>query len=312
MKKDFLTLDDIKRSEILEIFELANKLKKRPFSKVLKNKSFVLMFFKPSTRTRLSFEIGIQQLGGNSIYVDSQTTQVSRGETPEDTAKIIERYADCLISRVYSHSILQRMAASTDKPVINALSDLSHPCQILSDLFTIRETFKDLKGLKLAYIGDGNNVCNSLLLGCSKMGMDITVACPQGYEPNEDMVKIAKGYSQITKSKIEIVIDPEKAVKNANVVYTDAFYSMGQEEEKEKRMQVFLPKYQVNLELMKKAEPGAIFMHCLPAHRENEVTSELLDSNRSVVFDQAENRLHVQKALLIKVLGLDKVYPVLS
>ncbi|MBS3052528.1 MAG: ornithine carbamoyltransferase [Candidatus Aenigmarchaeota archaeon] len=312
MKKDFLTLDDIKRSKMLEIFELASKLKKKPFSKVLANKSFVLLFFKHSTRTRLSFEIGIEQLGGNSFYVDGEKTQMFRSETPEDTANSIERYVDCLIVRLYSHITLQRISSNLDKPVINALSDLSHPCQILSDLFTIREVFKDLKGLKLAYIGDGNNVCNSLLLGCSKMGMDITVACPQGYEPNEEMIKIAKGYSQITKSKIEIVIDPEKAVKNANVVYTDAFYSMGQEEEKEKRMKVFLPKYQVNLELMEKAEPGAIFMHCLPAHRENEVTSELLDSNRSVVFDQAENRLHVQKALLIKILGLDKVYPILS
>ncbi len=312
MKKYFLTLDDIKRSEMLEIFEMAARLKKKPFSKVLQNKSFTLLFFKPSTRTRLSFEVGIQQLGGNSFYVAGETTQMSRNETPEDTARTLERYVDCLIIRLHEHSVLEKMANNFDKPIINALSDLAHPCQVLSDLFTIKENLKELKGLKLAYIGDGNNVCNSLLLGCSKMGMDITVACPEGYEPNQNMINTAKGYSQITKSKIEISREPEEAVKEANVVYTDTFCSMGYESERERRMKAFFPKYQVNNALMNKAEPDSIFMHCLPAHRGEEVTDDVIDGSRSIVFDQAENRLHVQKALLVKILGLEKLHPVLS
>jgi len=303
MRKDFLTLDDIKKQEIFEIFKIAERLKKRPYNNWLKYKNLILLFFKLSTRTRTSFQIGIEQMGGKAYYVDAKQTQLSRGETSEDMANCLERYTDGMIIRAYSHNTLERIAQALDKPVINALSDLAHPCQILSDLFTIKEKFKHFKGLKLAYIGDGNNVCNSLLLGCSKVGIDISVACPPDFEPNRDIIHRAIDYTKITKSDIMLTEDPIKAVKNANIIYNDTFISMGDEKNKKKRLKAFLPKYQVNDKLLNQAASDVLYMHPLPAHRGEEVTANVIDGPRSIIFDQAENRLHVQKALLVKMMG---------
>lgn len=304
MKKDLLTLDDLNKNDILEILDLTKELKKKPINDFLAGKVFCLLFEKASTRTRVSFESGIQQMGGSSLFLDKRTSQMSRGETIEDTAKVLERYVDGIISRVFSHKTLEIMSGSTNIPVINALSDLTHPCQILSDLFTIKEKFGDFKGLKLAYVGDGNNVCNSLLLGCSKVGIDISVACPKGYEPDKKILKLAKNYTKVTKSKVILNTEPKNVVRDANIVYTDTFVSMGQEKEKGKRLKIFKPKYQVTKKLLKLAASDALFMHCLPAHRGEEVTPEVIDGPRSIVFDQAGNRLPTQKALLLKLLRI--------
>lgn len=302
MKKDLLTLDDLKREEILELLDLAEKLKKDPISNILKGKVFCLLFEKSSTRTRISFESGIQQMGGSSIYMDKSTSQLSRGESVEDTAKVLDRYVDAVVARVFSHKTLEIMAKSMNKNVINALSDLTHPCQILADLLTIKERFGSFSGLKLVYVGDGNNVCNSLLLGCAKVGMDISVACPKGYEPDKKIVKLAKDYSKITGSKVSVGTEPKSAVKDARIIYNDTFISMGDEKEKSKKLKVFIPKYQVTNKLFKLAAPDAVYMHCLPAHRGEEVLPEVIDGPKSIVFDQAENRLHAQKALLTKMM----------
>ncbi len=303
MKKDFLTLDDIKREELLEMLDSTAELKKKPINNHLKNKVLCLIFEKPSTRTKVSFETGIIHMGGQYVFLDKNTIQLSRGESVEDTAKVLERYNDAIIARVFSHKSLEIMSKKTDIPIINALSDLSHPCQILADLFTIKEKFKSFRGLKLAYIGDGNNVCNSLLLGCAKVGIDISVGSPKGYEPNKEMTQLAKNYTKISKSKVSITEDPVSAVKNANIVYNDTFISMGDEKEKDKRMKAFIPKYQVTENLLEKAASDVLYMHCLPAHRGKEVTSEVIDGPRSIIFDQAENRMHVQKALMSKMMG---------
>jgi ornithine carbamoyltransferase len=306
MKKDFLSFDDIKRTEIFNILDLAEELKKKPLGKQLHGKTFCLYFEKPSLRTRISFETGIGQLGGTSIYLDKNTTQISRGETMEDTARTLNRYVDAIIVRVFSHETLEIMSKNTDIHVINALSDLTHPCQILSDLLTIREKFGSFEDLKLAYVGDGNNVCNSLLLGCSKVGIDINVACPKEYQPNTNIIHRAIDFTKITKSDINIMEDPVEAVKNANIVYTDTWVSMGQVSEREKKLKVFSPKYQVNRKLLNFAASNVLFMHCLMAHRGEEVTHDVIDGLRSIVWDQAENRLHAQKALLVKMMGKNR------
>ncbi len=307
VKKDFLSVDDLRREEILEIFELSSKLKKQPFNALFKNKIFCLYFEKPSTRTRMSFDVGIKQLGGETVYIDKVTSQLARGETVEDTVKTLERYVNAgIIARVNSHDTLVTMAKITDLKVINALSYLEHPCQTLADLFTIKEKFHSFEGLKLAFVGDANNVCNSLLLGCSKVGMNMTVACPEKHEPDKNILQLAQNYAKITKAKIEVIRNPKKAVEGANVVYTDTFVSMGDEAEEEERLKTFLPDYQVNTKLMDMARKDTLFMHPLPAHRGQEVTSDVLDGYRSIVFDQAENRLHTQKALLIKMFALER------
>lgn len=303
MKKNFLTLDDIKREEIFEVLELTIKIKKRPIRNYLKNRILFLFFENPSIKTKVSFESGIKQLGGETIYLDKNSIQLFRGESVGDTAKVLERYCDGIIARVYSHKSLEIIARVTNIPVINALSDLTHPCQILSDLFTIHEKFKTFKGLKLAYVGDGNNVCNSLLLGCSKVGIDISVACPRGFEPDKKILQLAKNYSKITKSEIEITTEPKTAVEGANIIYNDTFISMGDEKEAQKRLKVFTPKYQVTEKLLKHASSDVLYMHCLPAHRGQEVVPGVIDGPHSIVFDQAENRMHTQKALLTKMIG---------
>jgi len=256
------------------------------------------MFEKPSTRTRLSFETAMFQLGGNTIYLNSNDLQISRGESIQDTAKTISLYVDCLVARVYSHKTIVELAQNCKIPVINGLSDLYHPCQILADLMTILEYKKSFRGLTLSWIGDGNNVCNDLLIGCAKMGLNIKAAIPEGYDPPLEILKIVTRESKLKSTDFTILRDPIEAVKNADIVVTDTFVSIGKEKEDEKRRSTFIPKYQVNDKLMSYSKDDAIFMHCLPAKRGQEVTSEVIDGSKSVVWDEAENRLHVQKSLL--------------
>lgn len=308
MLKDFLSINDIKREEMLELFKLTDKLKKYPNSDVLKNKIFCLYFEKPSTRTRLSFEIGIKQLGGEVVFLDKITSQLSRGEPLEDTIRTIERYAHAIVARVFSHKDLELMAKISKMNVINALSDLEHPCQALADVYTIKEKFRTLKDIRIAFVGDGSdNVLHSLLLAVTKLGMHINIACPKGYEPNKDILERAKTQAKISGSNISIMRDPVKAVKDVHIVYTDVFVSMGQEKETQKRLKKFLPKYRVTQQLLDKAG-SALFMHCLPAHRGQEVDDKVIEDIRSIVFDQAENRLHTQKALILKLLNLEQMY----
>jgi len=304
-KRDLLTLQDFTANEIHEILEATKRFKEETASdeekNVLSGKSIILLFQKSSTRTRVSLEVAVSHLGGHPIYLGWSESQLGRGETIADTARVLSRYVDAIVARVYRQADLVEMAKYAEIPVINALSDLYHPCQIIADLYTMWEKFGYLEGLKVAYIGDGNNVCNSLLIGCSKMGIDISVACPKGYEPASEAVDSAKKNSEETGSKVKVLHDPFEAVRDADVVYTDTFVSMGDEIEREERLAVFLPKYQVNAELMKAASPDVLFMHCLPAHRNEEVTDEVIDGPHSIVWDEAENRLHTAKAILAKI-----------
>ena len=301
--RDILSLDELSSKEIdlvLKRSALLARQKRTP--QLLKGKTVALIFQKPSTRTRISFETAVAQLGGHPIYLSWSEMQLGRGETISDTARVLERYVDAIMARVYSHEDLVTLAETADIPVINGLSDRSHPCQILADLLTLIQYKKRLKGLKLAYIGDGNNVCNSLLVGCAKTGVNITIARPQGYGPDPDAVRNAKKAAEQTGSTVNITEDSAEAAKDADAIYTDTFVSMGMETEKETRLSTFIPKYQVNKQLMSLARPGAIFLHCLPAHRGDEVTEEVIDGPQSAVWDEAENRLHTAKALLSLIL----------
>jgi ornithine carbamoyltransferase len=312
--KNILSLQDINSEEILSVLELASNLKKESKSnsklsnQLLKGKVLGMIFQKPSTRTRVSFETAMYQMGGNAVYMDANEIQLSRGESVEDTARTLSLYVNCILARVYEHKDIERLARTAFVPVINGLSDNFHPCQILADLLTIKEYKKKLKGLSIAWIGDGNNVCNDLLLGCAKTGINIKVACPKGYEPLKDVVIMAKHEGEKTGAEIIISEDPTFAVKDVDVVETDTFVSIGKDEEKTRRETIFVPKYQVNSELMKLARKDAIFMHCLPATRGQEVTSEIIDGEASVVWDEAENRLHVEKALLYMLMIGEKTY----
>ncbi len=261
-----------------------------------------MIFQKPSTRTRVSFETAVYQLGGHPLNLGWNEMQLGRGETISDTAKVLDRYVDAIMARVFSHDDLVELAENATVPVINGLSDKYHPCQILADLLTIMQHKKKLKGLKLAYVGDGNNVCNSLLIGCAKTGVSITVARPEGYGPDQEAVKLAKEAAGQTGSQVQITEDPEEAVKGSDAVYTDTFVSMGMEKEKDARLQLFVPKYQVNKPLFSLAKSNAIFLHCLPAHRGEEVTDDVIDGPNSVVWDEAENRQHTGKGLLSLIL----------
>jgi len=265
------------------------------YAGVLENKTLGMLFQKTSTRTRVSFEAGMTQLGGHGIFLDWRATNFTLGSI-KDEIRCLDRYCDIIMARVYKHADMQAMGEASRVPVINALCDLYHPCQALADLMTIKEKKGKLEGLKLAFVGDGNNVCNSLIIGCSKVGMNISVATPEGYKPSEKAVAFGK-----EKGKLQLFNKPEDAVKDADVVYTDTWVSMGQEEEKEKKMKAF-EGYMVDAKMMALAN-DAIFMHCLPAHRGYEVSDEILDSDKSVVFDEAENRMHVQKAVILKLLG---------
>jgi len=264
---------------------------------LLKGKTLAMIFEKPSTRTRVSFEVGMWQLGGYALYLSANDLQLGRGETIADTAQTLSRYVNGIMARVFAHQTILDLIKYSGVPVINGLSDFSHPCQGLADLFTIQEKKGRLSGLKLAYVGDGNNVAHSLLYGCSKVGMNITLACPKGYEPEPEVVSKAKEEGKETGSKVKVTNDPKEAVKQADIIYTDVWASMGKEKEHEKRVKVFKP-YQVNGKLVREAKKDYLFMHCLPAHRGEEVTDEVADSKNSVIFEQAENRLHTQKALL--------------
>ena len=304
-KKYLTSIADLSEEEILNLISYAIELKKNRHhgnnnveKQFLAGKTLALMFEKPSTRTRLSFETAMFQLGGNTIYLNSNDLQLSRGESIKDTAKTISLYVDCLVARVYSHETIVELAQNCKIPVINGLSDLYHPCQILADLMTILEYKKSFRGLTLSWIGDGNNVCNDLLIGCAKMGLNIKAAIPEGYDPPLEILKIVTQESKLKATDFTILRDPIEAVKNTDIVVTDTFVSIGKEKEDGKRKSTFVPKYQVNSKLMSYSKDDAIFMHCLPAKRGQEVTSDVIDGSKSVVWDEAENRLHVQKSLL--------------
>ncbi|MFQ5887229.1 MAG: ornithine carbamoyltransferase, partial [Candidatus Hydrothermarchaeales archaeon] len=277
--------------ELDGILDLSEKMKRDSkkgfFKEHLKNRTLAMIFEKSSTRTRVSFEAAMTQLGGHAIYLKSDETQLGRGETLSDTAITLSRYVDGILIRAKRHTDVVEFAANATVPVINGLSELEHPCQIISDLFTIKEEHGGFKGLKLAYIGDGNNVCNSLLLGCALTGVDISVAAPKGYEPDEKILKDSKEISKKNRSEVELLTDPEVAVEGAEIIYTDVWVSMGQEKETEERLKVFKP-YQVDMRLVDKGS-NPVVMHCLPAKRGLEITDEVLSSPNSIVFDQAEN-----------------------
>ena len=297
--KDLLTLNELDKKEIEEIINNAIKLKKDLkagiYKPLLKNKTLAMIFQKSSTRTRVSFETGMYQLGGHALNLSSEELQLARGETIEDTAKTLSCYVNIIMARVYSHEDVEILAKSATVPVINGLSDSFHPCQILADLMTMKEKKKNLAGLKLAWVGDGNNVCNSMIHGCVKTGIDISIATPKGYEPNPNVVKESKKFGEV-----QLLNDPILAVTDADVVVTDTFVSI--HHQVTDRTKDFLPKFQVNSSLMKKAKPDAIFLHCLPAKRGQEVTSSVIDGSQSAVWDEAENRLHAQKSLMISLL----------
>lgn len=305
--KDLLSLAELTKENIVDLLKQAEKLKKRKRSITttiaLRPKVLAMIFQKPSTRTRVSFETAMRHLGGHAINLNWNDLQLGRGETIADTARVMSRYVDAVMARVNSHSDLVAFAENATIPVINGLSDLYHPCQILADFLTIQERRKQLEGLKVAYVGDGNNICNTLLVGCSKVGMDISIAHPEGYEPHAEAVGLAGEFSKSSGAKVELTTEPKVASKDADVIYTDTFISMGQEQEKDRKLSVFLPKYQVTEETFQSAKPDAIFMHCLPAHRGEEVTDNVIDGPRSVVWDEAENRLHIQKAILLSLIG---------
>lgn len=301
-KKDVLSIGDLSAREINSILVLASKLKREQKTgkarQLLRGKTLGMIFQKPSTRTRVSFEVGMYQLGGDAVYLSASDIQLSRGETIEDTAKTLSLYLDCIMARVYDHKDVQTLADHASIPVINGLSDAFHPCQILADLLTIQEHKKKLKGLSLAWLGDGDNVCNDLLLGCAKTGISMTAACPKGYEPLEGVTRLAKTEGKKTGADIAVTEDPAAAAKDADIVVTDTFVSIGKEGERATREAAFLPKYQVSSDIMKLAKKDAIFMHCLPAKRGMEVEAGVIDGRSSVVWPEAENRLHAQKALL--------------
>lgn len=297
--KNLLTLAELSSKEFVGLIDdsikLKKELKKGGNKPVLKNKTLTMIFQKPSTRTRVSFEVGMYQLGGHAINLSSNDMQLSRGESIEDTAKTLSRYSDCIMARVYDHELLEKLSEFASVPIINGLSNTFHPCQILADFMTIKEKKKKLKGLKIAWIGDGNNVCNSMIYGAALAGISMSIATPKGFEPDKNVVQQAK-----KSTNIELTSDPFIASKNTDVIVADTFSSIHNLDKK--RLQKFLPKYQVNDKLMKSAKKDAIFLHCLPAKREQEVTSSVIDSPQSVVWDEAENRLHTQKALLVALI----------
>jgi len=291
MKKDLISIKDLSPKEIEEIFLLTDELKKNKdkFKSILSGKTLALVFQKPSNRTRVSFEVGMYQLGGYALYLGPEEVNLGIRESIKDVAKTLSRYVQGIVLRTFAHQNVIEMAKYASIPVINGLSDFSHPCQALSDIYTIREKLKKLKGVVLAYVGDGNNVCNSLLYAAEKTGIEMRVASPEGYEP------------KVKDVKVNLFKTPQQAVKDADVIYTDVWVSMGEEKEAAKKKKAF-GGFQVNKELLKLAKKDVLVMHCLPAHRGEEITDEVIDSKNSIVFDQAENRLHVQKAILITLL----------
>jgi ornithine carbamoyltransferase len=291
--RHLLSVQDLQTDEINTMLRDAAAFKAMPRRPILKGKVMAMIFQKPSTRTRVSFEVAMEHLGGRSIFLSSDDLQLSRGETIGDTARALSRYVDCIMARVNSHKELEELAGASSVPVINGLSDLLHPCQALSDVFTIKERLPRLEGLRLAFLGDGSsNVCHSLLLLCPRLGIGMSVACPKSRSPDKAILKKAMENAKASGSSIEVVRDPKRASKSADVLYTDTWQSMG------KAKSPSLRKYQLNSALLRTAAPHAFAMHCLPAHRGKEITSEVMDGPRSAVWDQAENRLHMQKAIL--------------
>ena len=301
--RDLCSIRDLSAADVRLILNTAHAVKARPdlYRHALDSKQLVMFFEKDSLRTRLTFETGINTLGGSAIFVDQTDSRLGARETLADVAHNLERWVDVIVLRTYAHETITKMAQYARVPVVNALSDIEHPCQALTDIFTLEEHFGDLRGLKLAYVGDGNNVAHSLLLAAALMGANITLASAEGYGPKPEFLAAAQSTAEISGGKIACFTDPREAVSGADAIYTDAWTSMGQENETDVRQSVFAS-YQVNRKLMSAAVPHAVFMHCLPAHRGEEVTDEVIDSAQSIVFDQAENRMHVQKAILLLLL----------
>ena len=304
--QDLISLHDLTAEEIQKLLKLGIKLKKELKhgikNKILEGKTLGMIFTKSSTRTRVSFEVGMTQLGGYPLFLSSNDIQLGRGETIHDTAKVLERYLDGIMIRTYAHSDVTELAEEANIPVINAPTDLLHPCQVLADLMTAYEHKGRLEGLKFAYIGDGNNMAHSIMYGCAKADMNCAIATPAAYKCDEGVVENAKADFAASRGSLIITEDPIEAIKDADIVYTDTWVSMGMEEEKAERQKVFTP-YQVNKELFAHAKPDAIFMHCLPAYRGFEVTEDVIDGPNSVIFDEAENRLHAQKAVMATLMG---------
>jgi len=295
--KDFLSIADLPMNHVNDLINIGCSSKTNPNQNILNKKNLVLLFEKPSLRTRVSFEIGIRQFGGECIYLNKEDVGMNSRENADDIAKVLDRWADGIIARVFQHSTLITLSENTSIPVINALSDQEHPCQAIADLMTIKEHKGNLKGLKVVFVGDGNNVATSLSIGCASVGADFILSCPSGYEIQHDLWLEAQKRASITGAKLEIINDPKSAVSNADVIYTDVWISMGQEDETKNRIEKF-SQYQVNPELMSLSNKNAIFMHDMPAHENEEISVGMLDHPQSVVFDQAENRLHAQKGIL--------------
>ena len=304
MERDFLSIDDLTPDELHHLLELGQKVKASPgdYANRLSGLSIALVFEKPSTRTRLSFEVGVAQLGAHPLVISGADLQLGRGETIEDTGRVFSRYVDAIALRTFGQERLEALAEAASVPVVNALSDFEHPCQVLADLMTIREQRGDLAGVSLAYLGDGNNVAHSLLLGGAKAGMHLRVGTPPGYEPIPQVVERAEEMAKETGGSVTVTSDPVEATVGVDVLYTDVWASMGQESESADRALV-CPAYRIDRAAVERAAPDAIVMHCLPAHRGDEITDEVIDGPHSVVWDQAENRLHTQKALLLWLLG---------
>ncbi len=305
LKKDFLSIIDLTKEEIFEIFELAQDLKSKAHNRVkhhyLKGYTLAMVFAKPSARTRISFETGMFQLGGNAIYLAPADIGIGKREAIKDIARVLSRYNDLIMARLFDHSNIEELASYAAIPVINGLTDYNHPCQIMADAFTILEHLGQIENVKITYIGDGNNVANSWLNFAARIPINLIICTPEGYEPDPETAQAAE---KVGLSRIEIVNDPQKAIKNAAIVYTDVWASMGQEAEAEERKKIFLP-YQISESLIKHAKDNVKIMHCLPAHRGDEITDDVLDGPHSIVFDEAENRMHVQKAIMVKLSKLD-------
>ncbi|TEU06211.1 MAG: ornithine carbamoyltransferase, partial [Candidatus Aminicenantes bacterium] len=301
---NFISIHDLTLYQFSKILDISREIKDNPhrFRNKLKGKILAMIFQKPSLRTRMTFEVGMLQLGGEAVYLSPSDIQIGTRETVYDMGKNLERWIDAIMIRTFAHQNVIDLAQSCHIPVINALTDLLHPCQAMADFFTLKEKRGDLANFKLAYVGDGNNVCHSLLSAAAKAGSKMSVATPPGYEPDPEIRKQAEEDGKETGASFSFTNDPSEAVENADAIYTDTWASMGQEQEKEKRGEIFAP-FQVNKSLMAKAKKGAFFMHCLPAHRGEEVTDDVIDSSQSLVYDQAENRLHVQKVIMLSLLG---------
>ena len=300
--KDFLTVHDLEPSGVLDLVKKANLMKTASPPQVLANKTVALLFEKPSLRTRVSFEVGVKQMGGTCIFLSNSEVGLGIREPESDVAKVLDRLVDCIVARVFSHSSLEKLAANTDLPVINALSDKGHPCQAMGDCLTIFENKGTLSNLKLAFIGDGNNIAGSLALACADAGMDFSLSSTEKYQLPNEIWQAAQKVSAETGSKLQWSTDPKEAIQDADVVYTDVWVSMGDEEEREERLNTFAP-YQVNESLVEYAKPDFLFMHDMPAHRGEEISEGMLDHKNSVVYQQAENRLHAQKAIMAELLS---------